>query len=75
MNANREQQRVRIGDHAISLASIAAIHWEGPKLFIHLDGGRFLQLVGEPAKLLWDAYLAGAVDLQTGEVMATTKGQ
>jgi hypothetical protein len=38
-------EKVRVGNHVIKLASIAAVHWEkGDKLFVHMDGGRFLQL-------------------------------
>ena len=61
---------VRVGNHAMNLAAIADAHWERDRLFIHFDGGRFAQLEGEMARLIWAAVEEMTLDLQTGEVGA-----
>ena len=60
---------VRFGVHAVKLGSVAAAHWEASKLYVHLDGGRFLTLMGDDAKQLWAAFTSGALDLRTGELV------
>lgn len=57
------QSVVKVGDMAFDVKSIASMHWEGSKLFVHLVGGRFLQLLGEQAKTLWQFFVSEAVDL------------
>jgi len=61
---------VKIGKWAIDLEAICSAHFEGSKLFIHQQGGRFLSLEGEDADRLWQAYVVGALDLRTGEVVS-----
>lgn len=60
---------VKIGHHVINLDAIAAAHWEGAKLFVHFNGGRFLQLVGVEARELFKVFSAGALDVETGELV------
>lgn len=66
---HESNEKVRVGNHVVNLASISAVHFEREKLFVHLVGGRFFQLSGESAKRLWEAYLRGALDLSTGELV------
>jgi hypothetical protein len=54
---------VRVGDHVMNLAAIADAHWERDRLFIHFDGGRFAQLEGEKATLIWKAIEEVTVEL------------
>ena len=59
---------VRLGSRIVKLSSITSSHWEGDRLFVYLDGGRFFQMDGQDARLLWDAIQRGTFDLRTGEV-------
>ena len=54
---------------AVDLASIASMHWEHSKLYVHLNGGRFLTLLGNDALTLWERYTAGGLELHTGELV------
>lgn len=58
---------VKSGEHLVNLSTIAAMHWEGSKLFIHLEGGRFLSMVGPEARRIWNAVMAQSDDLDNGE--------
>ncbi len=44
---------IKVGGHMLNLAAVASAHWEKRKLFVHLIGGRFITLTGEPADLAW----------------------
>ena len=59
---------VRVGEHVVSLGHVAAAHWEGETLYVHLVGGRFVSFNRQDGDLLWEALCGQAVDLKTGEV-------
>jgi hypothetical protein len=61
---------VKVGTHVMQLGAIVDAHWERERLFVHFDGGRFAQLDGEAAELVWKAVQEMTVDLQTGEIGA-----
>lgn len=44
--------RVLVGQTMLDLAAVMSSHWEDDRLFVYLDGGRFLQFKGDEAKLL-----------------------
>lgn len=46
---------VKIGDHVVNVAAIAAAHWEESTLYVHFVGGRFLALErDEGGAELWE---------------------
>ncbi len=61
---------VKVGTHVMRLEAIVDAHWEGERLFVHFDGGRFAQLAGETAELVWKAVEEMTVDLKSGVVGA-----
>ena len=63
-----EQALIRVGHHIVNLLAVASAHWEGPRLFVYLIGGRFIELRGDEANLIWSALDAQALDLGTGEM-------
>jgi len=64
---------VKLGLQIINPNTIASVHWEGHKLFVHFSAGRFLALEGESARLLWKFLEPHALDLKTGEVGAAAE--
>jgi hypothetical protein len=54
---------VKIQLSVFNLDALAGCHWEKDKLFVHFIGGRFEQLVGDKADLLWEAIVGRAADL------------
>lgn len=65
-----ERQTVTVGQEFLSLSAVAGAHWERDKLFVYLEGGRFMSFSGTDAHLVWSAITEGSVDLRTGEVKA-----
>lgn len=61
---------VKVRKHVVNIQAIADAHWEGEKLYLHFDGGRFATLTGTEATLIWAAILTLCLDLETGEVGA-----
>ena len=59
---------VQLGNRVVRLSAVTSSHWEGQRLFVYLDGGRYFQVSGDDAALLWSALQRQAVDLRTGEV-------
>lgn len=68
MSEQANPELVRLGNRIVKLTAIASTHWEGERLFVYLDGGRFLQLGGDDAKRLWAVMQERSVSLRTGEV-------
>ena len=64
---------IRVGDYALKLSSVASMHWSAGKLYVHQDGGRFLQLDGVLGRVLWNLYTRDAVDGMTGEVIGNAR--
>ncbi len=61
-------QLVKVGQHMLNLAAVAAAHWEGSTLYVHLTGGRFVSFKDDDAQLVWSAISGPAIDLRSGEV-------
>lgn len=60
---------VKVGLSVVNLDQIASAHWEGPKLFLHLSGGRWRTFEGDEASRLWALIEDRVVfDVATGEV-------
>jgi hypothetical protein len=63
-----ESRFVKIGQQVVNLAAIASAHWEGEKLWVHSNGGRFTSITGKRAELLWSVLEGIALDLESGTV-------
>lgn len=68
-----DKRVVKAGGHLVNVDAVAAAHWEGEgarrKLFVYYLGGRFEQFPEPVASLIWREVQAGAIDLETGEVI------
>jgi hypothetical protein len=58
---------VKVRRHIVNVQAIADAKWEGSKLYLHFDGGRFAAFSGKEAELIWSVIDAMALDLETGE--------
>jgi hypothetical protein len=59
---------VKVRKHIVNIDHVADAHWEAETLYLHFTGGRFAQLRGSEAELIWHAVAMHAIDLETGEV-------
>lgn len=63
-----QETRCRAEHAAFQLEAIASMHWANHvvgqgKMYVYLNCGRFVALEGVPARALWEAYTAPAVDV------------
>jgi hypothetical protein len=61
---------VRVGRHIVNIEYVADAHWEQETLYLHFLGGRFAQLRGREALLVWNAIEFYARDLEASDSSA-----
>jgi len=64
----------KVGDQLISIRAITCAKWEGEKLWLYFEGGRFTHLSGDRANAFWNLLALHWLDIDSPTITTASEG-